>query len=105
MHSYNSSLERVLGFFLDSDPNEFPESEAEYMTKRREYVGNIDRECCLRIFRDNKLTNTGKKKVFLVNTNETRSYQESIKKMHDAVSQTPLNEKCLIIENTKRDVD
>ena len=25
--------------------------------------------------------------------------------MHDAVSQMPLNEKCLIIENTKRDVD
>ena len=57
------------------------------------------------MFWGNKFTNTVNKKALHVNNNETRSYQESIKKMHNAVSQTPLNEKCLITESSKRDVD
>ena len=44
MYSYNSSLESVLDFFLNFNPVEYPEtpdmseSDAEYMTRRREYV-------------------------------------------------------------------
>ena len=47
MYSYNSSLESVLDFFLDSNPVEYHatqgqnESNYDYMTRRREYVRNI----------------------------------------------------------------
>ena len=57
------------------------------------------------MFWGNKLRFSVNKKSFHVNTNETRSYQGSIKRRYDAVSQTPMNKKCLIIANTKRDVD
>ena len=111
MYSYNSSLESVLDFLLYSNPVEYhvdqgqKESEADYLTRRRKYTSNIVREFLLHTFWVNKLTKTVNKKTFHVNNNETSSYQESIKKMHDAVSQTPLNAECLITESSKRDED
>ena len=71
------------------------------MNRRKEYVRNIIREFMLRTIWGNKLTNAVNKKAFHVNNNETRSYQASLQKMHDAVSQTPLNEKCLMTEGAK----
>ena len=111
MYSYNSSLESVLDFFLESNPVEYiadqgqDETQQDYLNRRKEYVRNIIREFLLRTFWGNKLTSAVNKKAFQLNINETRTYQESLKKLHDAVSQTPLNEKCLVSENSKREVE
>ena len=104
LNTYHSSLESVIKFFMESNPVLKPTvtaamSAAEVNTVLNTYTQNIIREIMLHIFWGSKLTTPVFKKAFETETvGATRSYSESIKKLHMAIAQTPSHTKCLVNE-------
>ena len=108
LYPYHNSLEAVLDFFIESNPVEIitqaaGETNAAFAARMNDFIRNVIREFSLRIFWGAKLTGPVNNKAFQLNQGETRTYPESLKKLHDAIMQTSLNDKCLSNEVTRKD--
>ena len=107
MYSYHTSLESVLDFFVLENPVVIPvrttESDAEFKLVMDRFIKDVLREFSLRVFIGSKLTASVHKRAFQLENNTHRSYNESVRQLHDAIKQTPITQKCFLSEGIKNE--